>query len=144
MKSRKQELIDLSNAYMGVLSDLDENNHRDMDALMSLFDPEIDYQIPFLEKPLRCRGRDETRAFLDRVQGTFTEVEYDVEHRYVDEEQDTIIIEMTAKRRLLPGRELYSNRYVMRLTFRERRIAELREYLNPLAAAPLSARLDLN
>ena len=139
----RTELIALAQRYITVLRDLDERNHRDLDALMALMHPDIDYSIPFLETPAEWRGATALVDFFKAMQGAFADVVYDIEQIYADPEAQTVVIEMTASRTVLPSGYHYANRYVMRLTIRDGRIAVLREYLNPIAAQEMSRRLNL-
>ncbi len=130
-------------SYMAALENLDENNHRDIDALIALMADDIEYEIPFLAQPLVLNGKEAVRQFLTAAQGMFANISYDIDRWLVDVEAQVVIVEMRSERTILPEGNRYANRYVLIFTIRGGLIANFREYLNPIAAAQVSARLDL-
>lgn len=136
-------LIDLAHRWLALLGALDAFGHRDIDALMEMLSEDIDYQIPFLEKPMQLVGRQAVRRFLETMQGLFSDIRYEVETMYADETAQTALFEMTSSRLILPDRTPYTNHYVFRITASGGRASAIREYVNPLPAQELSRRLKL-
>lgn len=143
MKGEAEHLRAIAESYLALLEDLDENHHRDVEALVALMSDDVEYEIPFLGTPLKLNGRDAVHDFLTGAQGKFADVSYDVDRWLVDAEQQVVILEMRAERTILPDMERYGNRYVLIFTLRDGKIADFREYLNPIAAAKMSERMEL-
>ncbi len=141
MPSNRQFLIEKVKGYLEALCDLDENNHRDLDRLMSFLHSDIDYEIPYQEVPIHIRGAAAMRAFLNAGQGLYTNVRIEPVAEYVDVTLSTVVIEAHGERLLLPDLESYKNRYLFVMSLRDGVIASVREYLNPIPAALIAARL---
>jgi ketosteroid isomerase-like protein len=144
MTKTRDELCQVVQRYIGLLKELDADNRRDIDALVALMTPDIHYEIPFLERPLVIDGREAVRNFLEAAQGMFAAISYDVTRMLVDEAEQAVIVEMRSDRTILPDKYRYANRYVLIFTVRNGLIADFQEYLNPLPAARVSARLELD
>ena len=139
----REGLFALARRWLAILGGLDDQGHRDIPALLSILTEDIDYQIPFLDQPVRFIGHDAVRTFMERMQGMFADIVYDVETMYADVDSQTAVFEMTSSRLVLPDRVPYANRYVFRLSARNGRAFAIREYVNPLPAQALSRRLKL-
>lgn len=129
--------------YLELLRNTDSDGRRDIAAMMAMLHEDITYEIPFLEKPALWRGKSPLEAFFQSMQGVFTDLRYDVGTILVDVESQSVMIEMTSSRLILPDRVPYSNRYAIKLAFHDGLIRELCEYVNPLPAQELSRRLQL-
>jgi ketosteroid isomerase-like protein len=139
----REGLFALARSWLAILGKLDLNGDRDIAALMSILDEDIDYQIPFMDDPVHFVGHDAVRSFMESMQGMFAEINYDVETMYADEEAQTAMFEMTSSRLVLPDRIVYANRYVFLISARNGLAFTIREYLNPSPAQELSRRLKL-
>lgn len=143
MDKARDELCNVVLRYIALLEALDADNRRDVGALVALMTPNVRYEIPFLEKPLVIEGREAVRSFLEVAQGMFSGISYDVTRMLVDEARQAVIVEMRSERTILPDKYRYANRYVLIFTLRDGLIVDFQEYLNPLPAARVSARLEL-
>jgi len=139
----REGLFALARRWLAILGGLDGEGRRDIPALLAMLHEDIDYQIPFLDQPVRFIGHDAVRTFMKSMQGMFADIVYDVETMYADVEAQTAVFEMTSSRLVLPDRVPYANRYVFRMTARNGRASEIMEYVNPLPAQELSRRLNL-
>ena len=136
-------LLALGRRYLATLRDLDAGRRRDIPALLAMLHDDIDYEIPFLATPARWQGKAALLPFFEAMQGQFDGITYDVSGEFVDVDAQTIWIEMTSSRRIMPGGELYENRYAIALGCDDGLIRWLREYVNPLPAQEISRRLKL-
>lgn len=139
----REQLCALGSKWLDLLGGLDPEGKRDLPAILDILAEDIDYEIPFLEKPARFLGKAAVFQFMESMQGMFADIVYNVETIYADVEAQTLIFEMTASRIVRPQNVPYSNRYIFRMTVTAGLVSAIREYVNPLPAQELSRRLQL-
>lgn len=128
----RADLVKLVDDYFAVLSTLDAENKRDLDAQVGFLAPDVSYSIPFLKTPVHLSGREAVRAFFASLQGAFSEIRYARERTLVDVESGVVIVEMTSERVMTKDGSRYANAYVLIFTIRDGLICDFREYLDPL------------
>lgn len=143
MAQTEADLIAPVRRYLEVLRNLNAERRRDIKALLALLHDDIAYHIPFLEAPAAWHGKAELEPFFQSMQGLFEDVRYAIHGEFVDIARQTVWIEMTSSRKVMPQGLVYENAYAMAFTLRDGLIVSLREYVNPLPARELSRRLKL-
>jgi uncharacterized protein len=121
---QEQLLLD----YLGAI------NRWDFDLMRQLFHPDISYEIPFAPAPFPrvTKGFDEVMAFLESVPACAdAENLHDITvHAFADDANE-LVAEYESEMELVSGRP-YANRYVVRATIVDGKLARFVEFFDPI------------
>jgi len=126
------------------LSDFDDEGNRDMNALRMHFAENMNYCLPFFDKPITKSGREAFFEFLSSTNGVFKSSEYTFDRVSTDEKEQRIILEARSIRPLLGTDHEARMSYVFIFGFHGRLISEMREYVYSPDSAIIARAMKLD
>jgi ketosteroid isomerase-like protein len=105
----------------------------DVDSLREWEVEDIDYQLPWSERLKGFTGVEEHAKVIRFLRDNLKNYEIRVTAFHETVDPNRVIVEATGGGETLSGKD-YRNDYVQFITFRDGKIAQVREYFNTLAA----------
>lgn len=114
-------------------------NGHDLDAVMSLVDPDASFRIAcnYRLGPLAhmVEGSSEIRARFADLMANWDLSDMDIESVYVD--GDTAVVHRNGQVRFIPDDKSFDTEMMDKLTFRDGRVVEFTEFIDTLLAAEI-------
>jgi len=129
MSLSRSELEQAARKMFDAYAAVDDQGVRDLDDIISLFAPDVAYEMPFAPNPISLSGTQALRTFLAGTQGAFVGTQYALNQFTIDTERQTVVVEAKGSRRIRVTGETAAMRYVFVLTFRDGKISQTREYV---------------
>ena len=103
---------------------------HDADAMMDNYTDDVSMELPFLDTPSKMQGSDKIRAHLREAFKVF-QFELIITEVHEGLDPDKLVVEFTSQGRIATTGKPYANRYIAVYWFRDGKVCQWREFLNP-------------